>query len=107
MGMMALLVRGSGVSWNSIFPTTVGRYPELLIVLPSGAGVSRCRRGGGPLHPFASRCRHHLLPFTGVAHVGYLPGDRILGLSKLARVVELFARDLHAPGPSSSPWPPR
>ena len=42
--------------------------------------------------PVQSVCEHHLLPFTGVAHVGYLPGDRILGLSKLARVVELFAR---------------
>lgn len=42
--------------------------------------------------PVQSMCEHHMLPFVGVAHVGYLPGDRILGLSKLARVVELFAR---------------
>ncbi len=43
---------------------------------------------------FHSLCEHHMLPFFGVAHVGYLPGERIVGLSKLARVVDLFARDL-------------
>jgi GTP cyclohydrolase I len=44
--------------------------------------------------PFQSLCMHHVLPFYGVAHVAYLPAERILGLSKLARVVERFARDL-------------
>jgi GTP cyclohydrolase I len=53
------------------------RYDELVLA------------GGIPVH---SVCEHHMLPFVGTAHVGYLPGQRILGLSKLARVVELFAR---------------
>jgi len=42
--------------------------------------------------PLTSVCEHHMLPFTGVAHVGYLPADRIVGLSKLARLVEVTAR---------------
>ena len=44
--------------------------------------------------PFHSLCEHHLLPFHGIAHVAYLPGERILGLSKLARVVDQFAAGL-------------
>jgi len=42
--------------------------------------------------PVQSICEHHLLPFAGVAHVGYLPAARIVGLSKLARTVDHFAR---------------
>ncbi|MFB8145409.1 GTP cyclohydrolase I [Microbacterium sp. NPDC056003] len=44
--------------------------------------------------PFVSLCRHHLLPFRGTATVGYLPGERLVGLSKLARVVDHHARGL-------------
>jgi GTP cyclohydrolase I len=42
--------------------------------------------------PFYSLCEHHFLPFHGVAHVGYIPHGSVVGISKLARVVELFAR---------------
>jgi GTP cyclohydrolase I len=65
---------------ESFNPTTFpndGGYDELVVA----TGI-----------PFHSMCEHHLLPFVGVAHVGYLPGERIIGLSKLARVVDLFAR---------------
>jgi GTP cyclohydrolase IA len=44
--------------------------------------------------PFVSLCAHHLLPFAGHAHVAYVPGERIVGLSKLARAVTHFARSL-------------
>jgi GTP cyclohydrolase I len=63
-------------------PTTFpndGAYDELVVVCDID---------------FHSLCEHHLLPFVGVAHVGYLPGERIVGISKLARVVDHFARNL-------------
>lgn len=42
--------------------------------------------------PFASMCEHHLLPFVGKAHTAYLPTGKVLGISKLARAVEVYAR---------------
>lgn len=44
--------------------------------------------------PFDSTCEHHMLPFDGIAHIAYLPADRVVGLSKLARLVDCFARRL-------------
>lgn len=64
-------------AWTT-FPNTDG-YTDLVIVKSI---------------PFHSLCQHHLLPFRGVAHIGYIPGDRLIGLSKLARGLELFAKDL-------------
>lgn len=58
------------------FPNTEG-YDELVLVHDIG---------------FRSLCEHHMLTFDGVAHVGYLPGDRIVGLSKLARLVGFAAQ---------------
>jgi GTP cyclohydrolase IA len=62
----------------TVFPND-GSYDELVVVRDI---------------PFHTLCMHHLLPFHGHAHVGYLPGESIVGISKLARVVEAFSRDL-------------
>jgi GTP cyclohydrolase IA len=77
----------------------VAAYAELLTPQPFAMTTFPNEEGYDELVlvrdiPFQSLCQHHLLPFHGVAHVGYLPGERILGLSKLARVVEHFARRL-------------
>lgn len=44
--------------------------------------------------PFVSLCNHHVVPFVGLAHVGYIPGDHLVGLSKFARVVRHYAKSL-------------
>lgn len=44
--------------------------------------------------PLESHCEHHMVPFTGVAHIGYLPNKRVVGISKLARVLDAYARRL-------------
>jgi GTP cyclohydrolase I len=69
--------------------------PKLKTVFPSEAsGAPDTVRGQvveGPI-AFASLCEHHALPFHGVAYVGYVPGDEIIGISKLTRLVRLYAR---------------
>jgi GTP cyclohydrolase I len=74
-------------------------YAELLTPRPFTATTFENDEGYDQLIivrdiPFQSLCMHHVLPFHGVAHVAYLPAERIIGLSKLARVIDLFARDL-------------
>src|SRR3954470_16541459 len=74
-------------------------YAELLTPQPFTATTFPNEEGYDELVvaraiPFHSLCEHHLIPFVGVAHVVYLPGERIVGLSRLARVVEHFARRL-------------
>jgi len=69
--------------------------PKLLTAFPAEhSGEARARRGQileGPIGFFAL-CEHHALPFHGVAHVGYVAGDEIIGISKLTRLVRLYAR---------------
>ena len=97
-----LIALGSDLSDESLADTprrVAAAYAELLTPVPFVATTFPNDEGYDELVvardiPFHSLCKHHLLPVHGVAHVAYLPGARIVGLSKLARVVESFARDL-------------
>jgi GTP cyclohydrolase I len=73
--LFAGLREGSEPTWRS-FPNTDG-YSQIVSVIDV---------------PFFSLCAHHFLPFFGSAHVAYIPEDRIVGLSKLARLVDFYAR---------------
>ncbi|HEX6325558.1 MAG TPA: GTP cyclohydrolase I FolE [Jiangellaceae bacterium] len=75
----------------------VQAYAELLTVEPFDFTTFRNSQQYDELVlvediPVRSICEHHMLPFVGVAHIGYLPDERILGLSKFARVVDCFSR---------------
>jgi len=97
-----LLALGADVDADGLreTPGRIARaYAELLTPVPFNVTTFPNDEGYDELVvvrdiPFQSLCMHHLLPFHGTAHVAYLPADRIVGLSKLGRVVDLFARDL-------------
>jgi GTP cyclohydrolase I len=82
---------------KALFDSTCGYEgdPKLLTAFPTECrGGPDCRISQiieGPIS-FFSLCEHHALPFHGVAHVGYIAHDRIIGISKLTRLVRLFAR---------------
>lgn len=73
--LFAGLREGGEPTWRT-FPNSEG-YSQMISVVDV---------------PFFSLCSHHFLPFFGSAHVAYIPGDRIVGLSKLARLVDFYAR---------------
>ena len=82
---------------RALFDSTSGYDgdPKLLTTFPSEAKAARAEPLGqiieGPI-PFHALCEHHALPFYGVAHVGYVAGDEIIGISKLTRLVRLFSK---------------
>ena len=86
---------------------TPRRVAESLIYLTDGYGVDPRQVVGSALYehegddlvtvrdlPFYSLCEHHLLPFFGRCHVGYLPAGKVIGLSKLPRLIDVFAHRL-------------
>jgi GTP cyclohydrolase I len=72
------MTAGYGVDVAALLSTTFGEHSDEMVVL---SGVE-----------FTSLCEHHLLPFTGTATVGYIPQGRVVGLSKMARLVDAYAR---------------
>jgi GTP cyclohydrolase I len=80
-GALAEMTAGAGVDIAALLGATFGdvAYDEMIVVQDI---------------EFVSLCEHHLLPFTGTATVGYVPRDRVVGISKLARLVDAFARRL-------------
>jgi GTP cyclohydrolase IA len=82
---------------RALYDATAGYEgdPKLLTAFPSEARRSSDASAGqiveGPI-AFSCLCEHHALPFYGTAHVGYIAGEQIIGISKLTRIVRLFAR---------------
>ena len=82
---------------RALFDSTAGYDgdPKLLTAFPTEARTARAAALGqiveGPI-AFHALCEHHALPFYGVAHVGYVAGDEIIGISKLTRLVRLFSK---------------
>jgi GTP cyclohydrolase IA len=82
---------------QALFDATAGYEgdPKLLTAFPSefpgGAGAVQGMIVEGPI-AFSALCEHHSLPFVGHAHIGYVAGEQIIGISKLTRLVRLFAR---------------
>jgi len=78
-------------SWKEIYSGYSKDPKDLLTVFEAGTYNQIVLLKG---FEFYSMCEHHMLPFYGVAHVAYIPGENVIGISKLARLVDMFARRL-------------
>jgi GTP cyclohydrolase I len=77
-------------AYEELFAATANARPRCSTARFARPAATTTRAGAR--HPFYSHCEHHMMPFTGKAHIAYMPIERVVGLSKIARLIDVYAR---------------